>query len=97
MVERIIQKPQLKYVLEQVKRRAVRMVKEIKATQKEVPKTIPVPIGQLEKLLDQSWQNCACFRKSCDCYGHAGCGCSYPSCGCAPTMISPTEKEVIIV
>merc|ERR1711957_1112807 len=26
-----------------------------------------------------------------------GCGCCYPACGCAPTMISPTETEIIVV
>jgi len=50
MVNRTYQKPQLKYVLEHVQRRAVRMVTEMKAVEKEVPKTIPVPIGQLDDI-----------------------------------------------
>jgi hypothetical protein len=37
----------LKYVVKEVPRRAVRMVTEIKTVQKEVPKTIPVPIGNI--------------------------------------------------
>jgi len=39
-------------VLEHVQRRAVRMVIEMRAVEKEVPKTIPVPIGQLDELDD---------------------------------------------
>ena len=34
MVKRTISKPQLKYVLEQVRRRAVKMVKQIQSTEK---------------------------------------------------------------
>ena len=37
-------------MLEHVQRRAVRMVIEMKAVEKEVPKTIPVPIGQLDEI-----------------------------------------------
>merc|ERR1711957_1093833 len=54
MVNRTWSKPQLKYVLEHVQRRAVRMV--------------------IEK----------------------DCSCCYPECTCAPSMISPTETEIII-
>ena len=97
MVTRTLTRPQLKYVLKSVKRRAVKMVKQMKSTQKEVPKTIPIPIGDLDKLLQAKWKDCGCFQKNCQCYGQAGCGCSYPTCGCAPTMISPTETEIIVV
>jgi len=97
MVKRVIMKPQLKYVLQQVKRRAVRMVKQMKSTEKEVPKTIPLPIGDLDKLQKPEWGQCSCYQASCDCYGQPGCGCCYPACQCAPTMISPTETEIIIV
>lgn len=62
-----------------------------------MPKTIPIPIGDLDKLVDSTWKDCGCFQKQCQCYGQAGCGCSYPTCACAPTMISPTELEIIIV
>lgn len=94
MEKRMIMRPQLKYVLQQVKRRAVRMVKQMKTTQKEVPKTIPMPIGDLSGIADPQ---CGCFSRECDCYGQPGCNCCYPACGCAPTMISPTETEIIVV
>jgi hypothetical protein len=95
-VKKMEMKPVLKYVLEIVERRAVRMVKEMKSIEKEIPKTIPVPIGQLSSIMMPSWRDCRCFRRDCACIGSTGCGCSYPACGCAPTMISPTEVEIVI-
>jgi hypothetical protein len=80
MVKRTIMKPQLKYVLQQVKRRAVRMVKQMKSTEKEVPKTIPLPIGDLATLSKAEWGQCSCYQSKCECYGQPGCGCCYPAC-----------------
>jgi len=95
MVPRVIRKPQLKYVIEHIKRRAVKMVKELKAIEKEVPKTIPVPIGSLS-LYEVKNEDCSCYKSDCDCIGQEGCDCCYPECKCAPSMISPTETEIII-
>lgn len=95
-VKKMEMKPVLKYTLETVERRAVRMVKEMKSVQKEIPKTVPVPIGQLSSIMMPSWRDCRCFRQDCGCIGSIGCGCAYPACGCAPTMISPTETEIVI-
>jgi len=72
------------------------MVTEITATEKEVPKTIPVPIGDISKDLSSN-ETCGCIVFDCSCYGAKNCSCSYPLCECAPTMISPTETEIIIV
>jgi len=94
-VPRVIQKPQLKYVIEHIKRRAVRMVTELKAVEKEVPKTIPVPLVEVKNATEEE-DTCGCFRSDCDCYGKEGCSCCYPECQCAPSMISPTETEIII-
>jgi len=95
MVNRTWSKPQLKYVLEHVQRRAVRMVIEMKAVEKEVPKTIPVPIGDLDDISDDT-DACGCYKVDCGCYGEKNCDCCYPECQCAPSMISPTETEIII-
>lgn len=97
-VPRVIQKPQLKYVIEHIKRRAVRIVKELKSVEKEVPKTIPVPIGQVSLWESTEYTDkCSCYKADCECYGQEGCDCCYPECKCAPSMISPTETEIIIV
>jgi hypothetical protein len=95
-VPRVIRKPQLKYVIEHIKRRAVKMVKELKAIEKEVPKTIPVPIGSLA-MYEVKNEDCSCYKSDCDCIGQEGCDCCYPECKCAPSMISPTETEIIIM
>jgi len=86
----------LKYVVKSVPRRAVRMVTEIKTVKKEVPKTIPVPVGNITNALRAKMESCGCFKNECECYGNEGCECSYPACGCAPTAFSPTEMEFII-
>jgi len=70
------------------------MVIEMKAVEKEVPKTIPVPIGQLDN--DTNVDECGCYKSDCNCYGEKDCSCCYPECTCAPSMISPTETEIII-
>ena len=72
------------------------MVKQMKQVQKEVPKTVPVPLGDINDKSIKDAENCGCFQEECACYGKPGCSCCYPSCGCAPSMISPTEMEIII-
>ena len=52
---------------------------------------MPVPLAALYSMYDAV--DCACFDESNACYGQAGCGASYPGCGCAPSMLSPTEME----
>jgi len=27
--------------------------------------------------------NCSCFKSACSCLGQTGCGCYFPTCGCA--------------
>jgi len=75
--------------------RGVRMITELQATEKEVPKTIPIPFVDIEKNLT-SYGECGCLKFDCDCYGQPNCTCCYPECACAPSMISPTETEIII-
>ena len=94
--QRLIQKPMLKYKTRQVKRKAIRMIEEIKTTEKQIPMTVPVPRGNLDKILDQDRKNCECYKEDCECYGKPGCDCCYPDCQCMPSMISPTESEYVI-
>ena len=72
------------------------MVKEKKVVRKQVPRNIPVPVGELSRINLQQYNKCGCFRQDCSCTGQAGCGCCFPVCACAPNMISPTEFEEII-
>jgi len=51
----------LRYVVKSVPRRAVRMVKEIKTVKKEVPKTIPVPVGNITEEIRKQMETCGCF------------------------------------
>jgi hypothetical protein len=51
----------LRYVVKSVPRRAVRMVKEIKTVKKEVPKTIPVPVGNITAAVRTMMETCGCF------------------------------------
>jgi len=48
-------------VVKSVPRRAVRMVKEIKSVKKEVPKTIPVPVGNITEEIRKEMETCGCF------------------------------------
>jgi len=98
--KRSIDLPKLKYVMRHFQRRAVRMVKEMKTIEKEVPRTIPMPLIDFPAApADVAAQasQCECFSKSCECFGEENCGCCFPACGCAPTIISPTETEIIVV
>jgi len=55
-----------------------------------------VPIGELSLRNLEGYNNCGCFKRDCACTGNAGCGCCFPVCDCAPSMISPTEFEEVI-
>jgi len=83
----------VKYVNKQIKRRGTRMVKQINTISKRVPKNIPVPLAAL--ISHMAYEQCACYQKKCACYGEIDCPCCYPSCACAPSMLSPTEQEMI--
>ena len=73
------------------------MIVENYSIEKKIPKTVPVPFGLFDKFLIDDAQNCDCYKNDCDCYGKPTCDCCYPDCACAPSMISPTETEIIIV
>jgi hypothetical protein len=97
---RSIELPKLKYVRRSVARRAVRMVKEMKTIEKEVPRTIPMPLVEFpiaNETVKAKADSCGCFSDSCECFGKKDCGCCFPACECAPTIISPTETEIIVV
>ena len=72
------------------------MIVENYSIEKKIPKTVPVPFGLFDKFLIDDAQNCDCYKNDCDCYGKPTCDCCYPDCACAPSMISPTETEIII-
>jgi hypothetical protein len=95
-VKRTITQQKIKFQLKQVQRKAIRMVKEKKVVKKQVPRNIPVPIGELSLRNLGAYESCGCFRRDCECTGQAGCGCCFPVCDCAPSMISPTEFEEVI-
>ena len=83
----------VKYINQQIKRKAIRMVKQTNTISRQVPKNIPVPLAALISSL--AYESCACFELNCDCHGEIDCGCCYPQCECAPSMLSPTETETV--
>lgn len=44
---------------------------------------------------DSGSSNCSCFKSACSCLGEAGCGCCFPTCGCAP--VDTKEYETVQV
>ena len=68
----------------------------MKTVEKTVPKNIPMPVGEIRRQLNPAWDNCGCYQNSCNCYGQSNCDCCFPACQCAPSIISPTETEIII-
>ena len=58
-----------------------------------MPKNIPVPLAALISQL--AYESCSCYEQDCACYGEIDCPCCYPACKCAPSMLSPTEQEVV--
>ena len=84
---------QVKYVNKEIKRKAIRMVMQKNTIQKEVPKNIPVPLAALSGV--QVNNDCGCFKEQCNCLGEQNCDCCFPNCGCAPSMLSPTEVEIV--
>lgn len=67
MVKVIKMVNKVKFVNREIRRRAVRMVKQFNTIQKEVPKNIPVPLAALYP--SQVDRQCGCYSDSCSCYG----------------------------